>query len=215
MALLGQAALAMWWDMVPDMRAEFQHWHTHEHFPERLSLPGFLRGSRWADADGGDGFFVLYELESHAHLASPEYLARLNAPTPWSTQLMPHHRHMVRSQCVVEASEGGGVAGHAVTIRLQEGAAMAEQVKGLAQRPGLSGAHVLRACAPAIAPTTEQKIRGLADGAADWVVVLCGYDPKALSGACEGGLRLPGDAIVRRHVLAVSMNRADAGPPAR
>lgn len=62
MSLPGRGALAMWWDIHPAIRAEFEDWHTHEHFPERLALPGFLRGSRWADADGGAGFFVLYEV---------------------------------------------------------------------------------------------------------------------------------------------------------
>jgi hypothetical protein len=59
MALRGEGALAMWWDMAPEMRAEFEHWHTHEHFPERLGIPGFLRAARWADVQG-DGFFVMY-----------------------------------------------------------------------------------------------------------------------------------------------------------
>lgn len=38
MALLGQAALAMWWDMAPDMGAEFQRWPSQEHFRERLAI---------------------------------------------------------------------------------------------------------------------------------------------------------------------------------
>ena len=84
--MLGKAALAMWWDMAPAMRAEFEDWHSHEHFPERLSLPGFLRASRWAGVDT-DGFFVMYELKAHEDLSSPEYLARLNDPTPWSRKL--------------------------------------------------------------------------------------------------------------------------------
>ena len=46
MSLLGKACLAMWWDMAPDMRAEFEHWHSHEHFPERLAIPGFQRATR-------------------------------------------------------------------------------------------------------------------------------------------------------------------------
>src|ERR1700709_2322963 len=98
MALLGQAALAMWWDMAPAMRQEFEDWHTHEHFPERLGVPGFLRSSRWTSANGGEGIFVLYELRDHEVLSSAEYVGRLNAPTPWSTKLMPHHKNMVRTQ---------------------------------------------------------------------------------------------------------------------
>src|SRR5689334_15182596 len=92
MALAGSAALAMWWDIASQVRSDFEHWHAHEHFPERLSIPGFLRASRWRSADGGDATFVLYELADHAVLESPSYLARLNAPSPWSTRLMPHHR---------------------------------------------------------------------------------------------------------------------------
>ena len=45
--MLGKAAVAMWWDIAPDMKAEFEDWHTHEHMPERLAIPGFLRGMRW------------------------------------------------------------------------------------------------------------------------------------------------------------------------
>src|SRR5205807_1925260 len=128
----------------------------------------FLRGSRWRDAEGGEGFFILYELESHAHLASPQYLARLNAPTPWSTKLMPHHRNMVRTQCVVEHSEGGGVAGHAVTVRWARTVDVGAALQGLSTHAGISGVHLMRAQAPAIAPTTEQKIRGNSDRAAEW-----------------------------------------------
>jgi hypothetical protein len=47
MAFLGQAAIAMWWNMAAEHWEEFEHWHSHEHFPERMGIPGFLRGSRW------------------------------------------------------------------------------------------------------------------------------------------------------------------------
>lgn len=202
MALLGEAALAMWWDMAPDMRAEFEHWHSHEHFPERLALPGFLRATRWAAADGGEGFFILYELQEHSALSSPEYLARLNAPTPWSTRLMPHHRNMVRSQTRVLHSNGAGVARHAMTVRLspREGEAQALQealgklIEVLPMEAGLAGAHLLRTDTPAIATTTEQKIRGNADRTADWVFVVSAYDLAALRKL--GDERLAPDAFI-------------------
>ena len=188
MALLGSAALAMWWDMAPEMRDEFEHWHSHEHFPERLSLPGFRRASRWRGADGGDGFFVLYELSEHGALASPEYLARLNAPTPWSRKLMPHHANMVRSQCVVLESAGAVAAACALTVRFSPGedaaatqAAIRPWLPQLAAAPGLVGAHLLRTQAPRLAPTLEQQIRGNADREADWVFVACGYSREAVA----------------------------------
>ncbi|MCU0966218.1 MAG: hypothetical protein MUF08_14475, partial [Burkholderiaceae bacterium] len=89
MALLGQAVLAMWWDVSAESRPELEHWHAHEHFSERLALPGFNRASRWTAVDGGEGFFVMYELEDHTVLASALYVARLNAPSAWSTRMMP------------------------------------------------------------------------------------------------------------------------------
>lgn len=186
--MLGKAALAMWWDVPEDVRPEWEHWHTHEHFPERLSIEGFLRASRWTDVSGGEGFFVMYELEDHAVLASAPYVARLNAPTPWSMKMMPLHRNMVRTQCQVVHSHGGVTARHALTVRCSASDGQEEDLQrhlgdfaeSVSQRPGVVGLHVLRHEAPKMATTTEQKIRGNADRAADGIIVVSGYDLDAL-----------------------------------
>ena len=188
MSMLGKAALAMWWDVSDDVRREWEHWHAHEHVPERLSIAGFLRATRWTDVSGGEGFFVMYELQDHAVLASAPYVARLNAPTPWSTKMMPVHRNMVRTQCQVVHSHGGVTARHALTVRCSPAEGQAEALQGqlaalaesVSQRPGIVGLHVLRHEAPAMAATTEQKIRGNADRAADWIIVVSGYDLDAM-----------------------------------
>jgi hypothetical protein len=188
MALLGQAALAMWWDVSVEARPELEHWHAHEHVPERLGIPGFLRASRWTAIDGDEGFFVMYELEGHEVLASAPYVERLNAPSPWSVRMMPLHRNMVRAQCRQVHSHGAVTARHALTIRFSplEGKARALQIglgalaAAVSQEPGVVGLHVLRHEAPPLAATTEQKIRGNADRAADGVIVACGYDLAAL-----------------------------------
>lgn len=228
MSLLGQAALAMWWDIAGETRAEFEHWHSHEHFPERLALPGFLRASRWAAADGGEGFFILYELQEHAALSSTEYLARLNAPTPWSTRLMPHHRNMVRSQTRVLHSHGAGIARHAMTLRLspRDGeaqglqAALRSLVEDLPMRAGLAGAHLLRTDTPAIAPTTEQAIRGNADRSADWVFIVCAYElevlkalgDEALGPAALQALGAAPGAVASWYGLSLSVARGEIAP---
>ncbi len=197
MALLGRAALAMWWEIDAQAFGEFAHWHAHEHFTERLGIPGFLRASRWRQAGGGDGVFVMYELAGHEVLSSPAYLERLNAPSAWSTRMMPLHRHMLRSQCEVLASRGAVTAAHALTVRLSparpEAAdglreALAALVDDLPWRAGLTGAHLLRHRAPAIAQTTEQKIRGGGDGVADWVLVVTGYDDAVVRSLSHGEL---------------------------
>jgi hypothetical protein len=186
----------MWWNMDAAMRPEFEHWHSHEHFPERLRIPGFARASRWIDAAGGEGVFVMYELDSYDVLSSQAYLQSLNAPSAWSARMMPHHRDMVRCQCHVLDTSGGAVARHAATVRLSpagasgEGAlrnALAVLSRELAGRAGMAGGHLLQHRAPAIGQTTEQKIRG-GDTAADWVFVATGYDVQALNALLQDEL---------------------------
>jgi hypothetical protein len=204
----GAGALAMWWDVAPDARADFEHWHTHEHFPERLGIPGFWRASRWRDARGGEGIFVVYELEAYETLASPRYLERLNTPTPWSTRMMLHHRNMVRSQCRVVDSQGGAVARHALTVRLSPRAGsggaglrcgLQALISDLPARAGLGGAHLLVHEAPPIAATTEQKIRG-GDAFADWVLLVMGYDLDVV------------DALARHELAEASLVTLGATP---
>lgn len=200
----------MWWDMAPDVNAEFQDWHSHEHFRERLAIPGFTRATRWSSADGGEGVFQMYELDAHATLSSPRYLAHLNAPSPWSTRMMPHHRNMVRSQCHVLASFGSNVARHALVIRLSPApgadaallAALKTVLAPLVDQPGCVGAHLLRHEAPAIAPTTEQKIRG-GDRFADWVLVVVAYDLGVLQGLAGSTL---GPEALRQHGALAGAN---------
>ena len=158
----------MWWDIAPERKAEFEDWHTHEHFQERMGIPGFRRGTRWAAVDGGEGFFVMYELAAYETLVSPAYLARLNAPTPWSARMMPHHRHMVRSQCRVLESQGSTLSRHALTVRLSPAEGAAERLRGhlgglartLASRPGLTAGHLLQNQTPKI--DTRQSRRSAA-----------------------------------------------------
>lgn len=177
----------MWWSMAPALRAEFEDWHSHEHFPERMGIPGFRRGSRWADVEGGEGFFVLYELADYATLTSAPYLKRLNNPTPWSMKMMPHHRNMVRSQCRVLESFGSSTAGFLATLRLSPKDSRDDSLRSylrealgeLAATAGIIGGHLLRTDTPAAPQTEEQKIRG-GDAAADWIVLVAGYDQAVL-----------------------------------
>lgn len=197
MALQGKAAVAMWWNMAAQHREEFEDWHSHEHFPERMGIPGFLRGSRWASVDGGEGFFVMYELADYATLTSDGYRARLNHPTPWSTKMMPHHRDMVRSQCRVLDSAGGGIGRFTLTLRLSPApgrdaalrAYLAEVAAAFVTRPGGVACHLLRTETPQAAATLEQQIRGGKDAAADWIVVAAGYAQDALQALQHGPLQ--------------------------
>ncbi len=175
----GAAAVTIWCDVSPEVRAQFDDWHAHEHVPERLSIPGFLRASRWVAADGGAGNFMLYEAQDEAAITGGPYLERLNDPTPWSRTMMPHHRNMVRSLCRVQWRRGGGLGHNLLTLRFaaDDGIerTLERTLSDLASRRGVVCAQYLRNIPSAGAPTTEQKIRG-GDAAADAIVLLTGYD---------------------------------------
>jgi len=187
MTVLGDAAIAMWWNVAVSDRTEFHEWHSKEHLPERLTIEGFRRGSRWEAVDGRGGMFVTYELENYETLTSPGYYARLNQPTPWSVKMMPLHRDMVRSQCRVLASAGAGIASYMWTLRIspQPGreddlaAYLAGRIRSLTEREGITSARLLKTETPDAAPTREQQIRG-GDAVADWIVLVSGYDAPAL-----------------------------------
>ncbi len=187
--MLGRAAVAMWWDVAPQMQAEFEDWHTHEHMPERLGIPGFLRGTRFIAPDQ-PSYFVLYEARSLAVLSAGPYLERLNNPSPWSRKIMPHHLNMVRSVCSVRATFGGGVGLALSTVRFcpprgqarKIAARLAQDVMpAVPQRKGLVAAHLLQSRTMGAGPrTTEQEIRG-GDAQADWVLLVHGYDAEAVA----------------------------------
>lgn len=187
MPLLGPAALLLSFDIAPEAIAEHDDWHTHEHLPERLSIPGFLRGSRWVATEGGPRYLVLYEVATLATLTSPAYLERLNQPSPWTTRLMPHYRGMRRGLCSVQASHGLGLGQGLAVIRFVPPTVAADTLQrwltgellpSLPARRGLSSAHLLQGAAAA-PMTNEQRIRG-ADAGVDTVLLISGYDAGAL-----------------------------------
>jgi hypothetical protein len=189
--MLGKAAVAMWWDIAAEVKVEWEDWHSREHMPERLGIPGFLRGSRWVAPpeapSAAFSYFVLYEAAKLATVTTGAYAERLNNPTPWSRKMMPHHRNMVRSLCRVRASVGGGLADTLATIRFSPAPGRKSVAKWLAddalpallERKGLTGVHLLESQPMPSAQTAEQKIRGM-DAVADRVLLICGYDAEAV-----------------------------------
>lgn len=188
MALSGSAAMVLYYGIEPSAIADHDHWHTHEHFPERLSVRGFLRASRWVAVDAEPRYLVLYEVEEVAVLSGAPYLERLNNPTPWTTRMMPNFRGMVRGFCGVTASAGDGLGHALVSVRytakpgaeagLQQWLAK-EILPALAILPGIASAHLL---VPAVQPpmTKEQGIRGK-DADMPLVLLATGYDAVALA----------------------------------
>jgi len=180
--MLGTAAMLLSFDVEAEAIAEHDDWHTHEHFPERLSIPGFRHGSRWVAQLGGPRYFVMYEVESLATLQSAAYLARLNNPTPWTTAMMKHYRGMRRGFCSIAGSFGAGFGKAAILVHFKplpaREAALArwlleDALPSLPSRPGFASARLFQAAATPPA-TNEQRIRGN-DTAVNWAVLVTGY----------------------------------------
>ncbi len=193
MPLAGSAVLAIWNDIAPGGDAEFDHWHTSEHIPERVSVPGFLRGRRYNVVAGNPTYFTLYETDSVAVLQSPAYLARLDAPTPWTSKCIQLFRNNRRTACRTTVSLGVGMGGVLATLELGPLAGRDDVLRAwlsstalpaAAARAGIVGAHLCEAdFEMTIVRTAEKKLMDKPDTLARWVVMVEGLDPELVEGA--------------------------------
>lgn len=195
MALLGKAAMLLWYDIPAAERAGHDDWHTHEHMPERLGIPGFVRGSRWACLAEGPRYFAMYEVAELNVLVSLRYLERLNNPTPWTTQTMAHFRGMCRGFCKLTGSAGFGLGQSGFVFRLKPAPGrqthLRDWLKGtelakIAAKPGVASAHLFES---GLTPpmTGEQALRGK-DATVDWALVVTGYDADSVAAVAHDDL---------------------------
>ena len=136
--MIGESALAIWMELDPSGEEDFNGWYPRQHLPERLSVPGFLRGRRYAAIGSAPPYFTLYELADPGVLTSAPYLERLNNPTDWTRRVLPVIRRAVRNGTRrIASSAGDSVERHLLTARLVPAAG-----RGPAVRDWLAGAAV-------------------------------------------------------------------------
>jgi hypothetical protein len=186
MALAGGGAICIWNDITPEGREEFYAWHLAEHMPERVGIPGFRRGRRYIaiDAATNPEFFTLYETADPEVMTSAAYLARLNAPTPWTKKATQGFRNTSRALTRVRASFGPGAGGILATVRLAVRPGKADAIvramadtllPAAAAMAQISGAHFCATDSAASAEKTAES-RGRPDirAAPDWIVLVEG-----------------------------------------
>lgn len=72
----------------PAFEEEFNAWYDGEHIPERLAVPGILTGRRFVNSGGHPKYLAMYDLESHAVMSSPGYLAvGFENASPWTRRV--------------------------------------------------------------------------------------------------------------------------------
>ncbi len=186
MTFAGQGAVAIWNDIAPEGRGVFYAWHGWQHVPERVGIPGFLRGRRYVAVHGSPEYFTLYEAESPQVLTGQDYANRLNNPTPWTLEAIRHFRNVARSICRVAISHGNAQGGLIATWRYDVPDDQAEAhrrelaqrvLPELSERPGVAGAHLLIADADASAvDTAERKTRAEPNRVPRWILLVESWD---------------------------------------
>jgi hypothetical protein len=227
MSLRGRAILAIWNDIAPGGDHDFNEWHTREHMPERLAVPGFLRGRRYVALRGAPRYFNFYETDGPEVLQSPPYLERLNHPTPWTRRCIQLFRNNKRTVCTITASLGRGEGGVVATVELGPGAGREEGLRAwlreqalpaVLARPGISSVHLGEAdVAATIVRTAEKRLLDRPDALARWVVLVEGNDAAAVEAAqtavlAPAALAAQGaedEVLVAVYQLAFSLDRGE------
>ena len=195
MALLGTGMMTFWNNIAEGGDQEFVEWHVLEHIPERVGIPGFLRGRRYVGVDGEPAYFNCYETADPAVLSSSAYLERLNAPSDWTRSSLGLFRDSNRTLCKVAASIGQGEGAAIETLRLTTDAtseAFKAALKNtvlpaISKARGVVAVHLLEGLTDASkAGTAEKKLRSQPDQIADWVVLIEAVDADALRAARKG-----------------------------
>jgi hypothetical protein len=111
------AVLAIWVDIDPDDDAFFEYWHSREHAEERVSCPGWQRGSRFKGVDTPARYLLFYEAGGAADFESEVYYARLREPSTMSRLIFPKFRNTWRTVCTVEHRQGEGIGAAILAVR--------------------------------------------------------------------------------------------------
>jgi hypothetical protein len=210
--MIGGAALGIWMDVDASGLDDFNAWYRRQHLPERLSVPGFLRGRRYeADGSPSPRYFTLYETTDASVLSSALYLERLNAPTDWTRRALPLVRRMIRNAYRCLATSGPDArAGRLVTVRIQPHSGRGPYVRaslfgdtlGALGSVGVPAAAVFESeTAGTSVVTEERKIVGGDVTAAPPFLVLCELGDDAASDGVAAywrgwGTRLAADITV-------------------
>lgn len=117
------AFLALW-NGIADaaLQAEYEAWHSFEHVPERVGLPGFVQARRWRSLErpaGAPLYFTWYELDSLAALNHARYHDVFAQPTPWTARMRVQLTEFLRLPCELRGAHGVSSAARLVTLQLR------------------------------------------------------------------------------------------------
>ncbi|AZO81037.1 MULTISPECIES: DUF4286 family protein [unclassified Bosea (in: a-proteobacteria)] len=86
-------------DVVPEQRAAYESWHGGHHVPQRLTVPGILRATRYRTSGGSPEYLTVYDLADIAVLTSPDYRRLAEQPDVVTQAMRPYLRDPLRLAC--------------------------------------------------------------------------------------------------------------------
>jgi hypothetical protein len=215
----GAGFLAIWSDVEQKALIDYRHWLTREHTTERVTTKGFfaVRVFR-AERSDLNRFFILYELETSEVLDGSAYMARLNAPTPWSQRIMPQLGNFIRGGGVMTARAGRGEGATIAVLRLEQ---LPEAPQALADAlvalDGIAAVQLgVTDQARTSVPTVEKGMRRQ-EGFFAGLLIIEALDDASLGSALRAAAELApqsipgGEAEIYRGMFALDARIADLG----
>jgi hypothetical protein len=124
MQMRPSAFLALWNAIdEPRRQPEYEAWHSFEHVPERIGLPGFLEALRYRQAGAAGAppyYFTCYWLDDIAALGSEPYGEVFRSPTRWTARMRGHLTRFLRLPCVLGGAHGVSSGAHLVSLHLRD-----------------------------------------------------------------------------------------------
>lgn len=188
MALLGTAALFVWKNYTGDDEDAFNEWYIREHVPERVGIPGFLRGRRYEALSGSRKYLAFYETVDADVLVSDTYMHFTRKPDENTKHFIGRFGDGVRSvmDIVGSAGAGAGAAAGFLAFSVAEGReaalrdwAVGTLLPGLVKSPGIVGAHLLATDRETLATSQREHLRP-DDTVFDWLLMVEATRPEEL-----------------------------------
>ena len=195
MPLLGKGMLLTLTDVSARDERDNNDWYNREHIDDRVTLPGFHRGRRYAATSGTPKYLAVYECDSVAILGTPNYLQTLDHQTPWSQRVMARFTRFSRLTLRIQVDQTHGVGSALATVRFVPDPHrrkalvhwLSEQaLPKLIARPGVLGAAVGENDLEVVhAPLQDKSMDHPRADESEWVVLLEGADVAAVGAAAR------------------------------